>query len=177
MSRNAGRLAAAAWILGMTALSGVRVEAASPLSERAAAELAKALDTSHVLSQYHAPYDAVFRRDPMQALVDEQGQWVSGSGLSSGLSVQGIIWSDQQPLAIVDDALYAPGAVIGPYTIIEIHEQEVVVEHESARLLIPLDRGVQAAQDRPSSPKAASAPPEPSAVSATSHPESAESAH
>ena len=143
MSRTPARLASAVCLGAAVCLTGARVDAASRASTRTAEELAQAVQASRTLSQRVAPYDAVFRRDPLQPLVDGQGQWVSSSGLSSGLLVQGIIWSDQRPFAVVDDELYAPGAVVGPYTIVEIHEQGIVVERDSTRLMIPLDRGLE----------------------------------
>ena len=148
MSRkNPARLVVSAALLwAAICLTGTRVDAASRTSKRTAEELAQAVQASRALSQDVAPYDAIFRRDPMQPLVDREGQWVSSSGLSSGLSVQGIIWSDQRPLAVVDDELYAPGAVVGPYTIVEIQEQAIVVEREGTRLVIPLDRGLEPPQ-------------------------------
>ena len=159
MSRNPARRASAVLLGAAVCLTGARVDAASRASKRTAEELAQAVQTSRTLSQDVAPYDVVFRRDPMQPLVDGQGQWVSSSGLSSGLSVQGIIWSEQRPFAIVDDELYAPGAVVGPYTIVEIQEQGIVVQREGTRLVIPLDRGLepqQAHADGPASLQALS---------------------
>ena len=121
----------------------IRLAADAAASERTVEQLAQAVTTSQGLIESIAPYDAVFRRNPMQPLVDGQGQWISGSGFSNGLSVQGIIWSDQQPFAIVDDTLYAPGAHVGPYTIVEIKEQGIVVERTGVRLFVPMDRGLE----------------------------------
>lgn len=111
-------------------------------------QLTQALRTCRTLSQRLVDYDAVFRRDPMQALIDAQGQLVTSTGLHSGLAVQGIIWSDQHPLAVIDDELFSPGAVVGPYTILDIQPQGVVVQRGKDELFIPLDRGLGTAQEQ-----------------------------
>ena len=161
---NRGTVQRAGIMVGVCTImvcSSIPVDAASLTSKRIVEQLTHAVETSHMLSQRVAPYDSVFRRNPLQRLVDGEGQWVNSSGLSSGLSVQGIIWSDQQPFTIVDDELYAPGAVVGPYTIAEIQEHGVVVQREQTQLFIPLDRGVQTGQAQRSLPRAAdsSTPP------------------
>ncbi len=131
-------------------LAGIGMNAPAFAAERTAEQLSQAVETSQALNQEMAPYDAFFHRDPMQPLVDDKGNWVSGVGLTSGLSVQGIIWSDQRPLAIIDDELYTVGAVVGPYTIVEIRGQDIVVDRNGVRTTIPLDRGIAAAAPQPS---------------------------
>lgn len=91
-----------------------------------------------------APYDAVFRRNPMQPLIDEAGDVISSVGMSGGLFVQGIIWSPEQPLAVVDDRLLGPGETVGPYTIVAIEPDAVIVARDGEELSVPLDRGLAA---------------------------------
>lgn len=116
-------------------------EAPAGASGRVAEQLAKALATCRELSEQVAPYDAVFRRNPMTPLLDGTGQLISSVGLHDGLAVQGIIWSDDHPLVVVDDELYAEGAVVGPYRIKQIRPYRILVERGGQEQFIPLGRG------------------------------------
>jgi hypothetical protein len=42
----------------------------------------------------------------------------------------------------MDDELFRVGDAMGPYTILEIHTDGVVVQRNGKALLIPLDRGL-----------------------------------
>ena len=111
--------------------------------ERTANELGQAIQSIDVMHQDAAGgYDAVFRRDPLRPLVDSQGQLISSAGMSGGLSVQGIIWSDERPLAVIDDELFAQGDTVGPYTIVQIRADGVTVRRGDETIAIPLDRGL-----------------------------------
>ena len=114
-------------------------------------QLAKAVKQCRELAAQTAPYDVVFRRDPMRPLVDAQGQFVSTSGMHGGLSVDGVIWSEDHPLAIIDDELVPPGATVGPYTIMQIHSDGIVVKRGEEILFVPLDRGLEPSQEQPAS--------------------------
>ena len=105
--------------------------------------LREAVQQTMRLLQQFPSYDVVFRRDPMQPLINAQGDLTHSAGLSSGYAVQGIIWSDEHPLAVIDDELVSAGAVVGPYTILEIHQDGVVVQRDGEKLTIPLDRGLK----------------------------------
>lgn len=111
-------------------------------------ELSQAIETCRGLSSQGAGYDAVFRRDPMRALVDAQGRLVTSAGLHGGLSVEGIIWSSDRPLAVIDDELFAKGDVIGPYTIVQVRQNGIVVQRGKEFRLIPLDRGIETQVER-----------------------------
>ena len=121
-------------------------------------QLAQAIDTCKRLHQELVGYDVVFRRDPMRPLIDAHGELVSSSGMSGGFSVQGIIWSDEHPLAVIDDELFAEGDVVGPYTLLTIQSGGVVVQHGAETLFIPLDRGIETSKE---SPADVSAPEQP----------------
>ena len=105
-------------------------------------------------------YDVVFRRDPMRSLIDARGQLVTSAGLGGGLSVQGIIWSEERPLAVIDDALFAAGDTVGAYKILQIRPDGVIAQHGQEALLIPLDRGLQALEEHPMNPLAVLSLPE-----------------
>ncbi len=119
------------------------VEAASAGGERTIQQLAQALNSVRSLTKQVPPYDAVFHRDPMRAIVNDRGEMVTSAGLHGGLSIQGIIWSDQRPLAVVDDELVAQGEVIGPYTITEIKPNGVMAASSTDTVFVPMDRGIE----------------------------------
>ena len=125
--------------LGPPAVSG---KGSTERYEQTADELAQAVHTAQALEEQAGGYDAVFSRDPLKALIDAQGRVVSATGFSGELAVQGIMWSQERPLAVVDDELYATGDSVGPYTIVEIRQEGVVVARDGATLFVPLDRGV-----------------------------------
>ena len=112
--------------------------------ERLTEQLQQAIAECRRLAEQVTPYDVVFRRDPLRPLVDAQGALVTTSGLRGGLWVQGIIWSEGHPMAVVDDELVAPGAALGPYVIQWIKPDGVVVRRQDGEtLFIPLDRGLE----------------------------------
>jgi len=85
-------------------------------------------------------YDVLFRRDPMRALVDPQGNLLTSAGLHEGLAVQGVIWNEKRPLAVIEDELYATGDVIGDYVIRDIRNDSVIIQHGDQTERIPVDR-------------------------------------
>ena len=128
--------------------SGV-VAAAQNDYGRLTEQLSQAIEASRQAAAPPGPgYDVVFRRDPMRPLVDSQGQLVTSAGLHGGLSVEGIIWSSDHPLAVIDDDLFAKGDTVGPYTILQIRQDGVVVKRGDDIRLIPLDRGVETPTER-----------------------------
>ena len=124
------------------------VEAAQNDYGRLAEQLSQAIEESRHAAAPRPGYDVVFRRDPMRALVDAQGRLVTSAGLHGGLSVEGIIWSTDRPLAVIDDELVAKGDTVGPYTILQIRQDGVVVQRDNDFRLIPLDRGVETQTER-----------------------------
>jgi len=127
--------------------SGV-ASAASQDYGRLTEQLSQAIEASRHAAAPGPGYDVVFRRDPMRPLVDAQGRLVTSAGLHGGLSVEGIIWSSDRPLAVIDDELFAKGDTVGPYTIMQIRQDGVVVKRGDDVRLIPLDRGVETQTER-----------------------------
>ena len=126
--------------LGMTPRPA---EAALDEIEQTTQQLSQAMKSYRDQLKERGEYDMGFRRDPMQALVDSKGQLVASAGLREGSWVQGIIWSDARPLVVVDDQLFAAGDVVGPYKILEIHPDRVVVQKGDQPETILLDRGTE----------------------------------
>lgn len=149
-----------------SSMAACRLAEAATADERAIEQVADATATHQKLLEGNAPYDAVFRRDPMRQLVDERGELTMASGFSSGYAVQGIIWSPEHPLAIIDDELYATGAQVGPYTILEIRADGVVAQRGSETLFVPLDRSARAIPT-PADPAAADPVPAPEPATAS----------
>ncbi len=142
MRPRLGALAVLGILLAASLSGSAGIAAAQTTYQRVMAELAETLRACRGLARRMLPYDVVFRRDPMQPLVDSAGQLVSSAGLRGGLWAQGIIWSDTKPLAIVDDALLGEGESVGPYTILDIQPDGLQVQRDGeAPLFIPLDRG------------------------------------
>ena len=137
------------------------VAASSPtVYEKVTEQLSQTVATCRKLAAQVAGYDAVFRRDPMRPLVDGQGQLVTSAGLHGGLSVQGIIWSDERPLAIIDDELLSQGDVVGSYKILQIRADGLIAQRGEEYLFVPLDRGLETQEERPISPLSLLALPE-----------------
>ena len=126
--------------LGMTPRPA---EAALDQIEQTTHQLSQAMESYRDQLKERGGYDTAFRRDPMQALVDSKGQLIASAGLREGSWLQGIIWSDTRPLVVVDDQLFAAGDVVGPYKILEIHPDRVVVQKGDQPETILLDRGTE----------------------------------
>jgi hypothetical protein len=125
-------------------VSSVSAGAGVEAYERTAQHLEQAVASSQAMSKQMAEYDVVFRRDPMRPLVDSQGRLVSSAGLHGGLSIQGIIWSPDRPLAVIDGELFAAGQVVGPYAIQQIFGDGIIVrKQDGEQLFIPLDQGLE----------------------------------
>ena len=142
--------------------SSISLCVAAPGSyEQVTEQLSQAVATYKTLNQQQDRYDVVFRRDPMKALVDAQGNLVTSIGLRDGLSVQGVIWSEERPLAIVDDGLFAQGDRVADYSIREIRRDGITVQRGTEILVIPLERGIELSQPTPQ-PSSTEPPTQPS---------------
>ena len=157
--RPAGMWVAVTFLAGLCIPDPHRLEAASGGDEQVTQQLSQALASVRSLATQVVPYDAVFRRDPTRALVNEQGELMTSTGLHGGLAVQGIIWSDQRPLAVVDDELVAQGDVVGPYTVTEIKPDGLIAASSAETVFIPLDRGIEPRESR-AIPRSSSTPSE-----------------
>ena len=131
--------------------------------EQITEQLSQAIATYKTLNQQQARYEVVFRRDPMKALVDAQGNLVTSIGLRDGLSVQGVIWSEERPLAIVDDELFAQGDKVADYSIREIRRDGITVQRGTEIQVIPLERGIETQQSAPPQASPTDAPIQPPA--------------
>ena len=130
------------WV-GLGIMRPLPAEAALDQIEQTTHQLSQAMKSYRDQIKEPGEYDTAFRRDPMQALVDSKGQLIASTGLREGSWVQGIIWSETQPLVVADDQLFAIGDVVGPYKILEIHPDRVVARKGDQPETILLDRGTE----------------------------------
>ena len=128
--------------------ASVSAESTSSGDERTLQQLSQAIDAYRGLAEPVTERDVMFHRDPFQALVDEQGHLVTSVGLYGGFSVQGIVWSHDRPLAVIDDQVVAQGETIGSYTILQIRSDGVVVQHNDQTTFIPVNRVMETSDDR-----------------------------
>jgi hypothetical protein len=155
VAASAVLVAPAAAFLAASAQAGV-----SPRDyQRLIEQLSDTTESRKRASQQLIAYDVVFRRDPMRPVVDAQGGLLSPAALHDGLSVQGIIWSEAHPLAVIEGDIFSVGERVGPYTILEIKPSGVVAQRGNEMLFIPLDRGVGAVQPVTAVPSATAVAP------------------
>lgn len=119
-------------------LVGSVVGAATNGPEQIIDQLAQAVRTAQALAQRDPIDDVGSCRDPLQPLVDQHGQVISVVGLSGDFLVQGIVWSNQRPLAVIDDEVVGVGDVVGPYTVLEIRADGVLVQQGTETSFLPL---------------------------------------
>jgi len=125
---------------------------------RTAEELSQAIATYQKLNAQQEKYEVAFRRDPLRPLVDAQGNLLSSAGLHDGLWVQGIIWSPERPLAVIEGELFGPGDTLDQYTILEVRQDGVLVQGGNGETeFIPMER--ESAMTKAAAPVAAAETP------------------
>ncbi len=108
--------------------------------ERTTRQLSQAVKFCRAQEKKFDENSAVFRRDPMQSFLNSKGQPIVSPVVREGFWIQGIIWSDTHPLVAAGDQLFSQGDVVGPYKIIEIYPDRVVVQKGDQQETISLDR-------------------------------------
>ena len=131
-----------AFLVTLFLSQSVFAEGSPKESQEIMEQLRQATTTAQDLSNRAGKYDVVFRRDPMRPLIDAQGRVTASAMQGGGLSIQGIIWSEEHPLVIIDDELYGQGDVVGNYTIVKIQQDGLLAKSGDQTLRVPLDRGV-----------------------------------
>ena len=106
--------------------------------ESALKELSQAIELFRELSKPGPTYEMAFRRDPMQPLVDAFGNPLVAIELEEGLTVQGIVWSEDFRTVVVDDKSYVVGDTVGAYKILEIRPDGFLAEKDSETEFISL---------------------------------------
>ena len=126
--------------LSVLCLSNVhRVEAGTDQQyEPLVGELSQAIKLYRDQDKPVVGYDVVFRRDPMRALIDEEGRLASPTGLYNGLVLQGIIQSKDLRMALINDEFFKPGDTISSYKILEIRDDGLMAQLGDKALFVPL---------------------------------------
>lgn len=107
--------------------------------------LSQSIETFHKLSEPGPGYHVVLHRDPMEPLIDEQGNIINSTGLHEGLAVQGIIYSEGFKSVLVDDQFYFQGDTVGPYRIVEVKSDGFVARQDDGKtIFVPLYSNAQA---------------------------------
>ncbi len=100
--------------------------------------LSHSIETFRKLSEPGPGYNVVLHRDPMEPLIDGQGNIINQTGLHEGLVVQGILYSEGFKSVLVDDQFYFAGDSVGPYRILEIKSDGFLAQNEGKTIFIPL---------------------------------------
>ena len=74
--------------------------------------------------------EKTIRRDPLQALVDDQGNVLEPSrAKDSALALQGIVGSAGSMSVLINDKFYTQGETVDQYRILEIRADGVVIQN------------------------------------------------
>ena len=127
---------------------------AEPMNYEAIAKsLSRSIEIFQKLMQPGPGYNVALRRDPMEPLVDEQGNVTnlqsSPQESREGLVVKGIVYSDKFKAALVDGEFYFPGDSVGPYQILEIKRDGLLIQDGNKTTFVPVDSNAQA-EEKPS---------------------------
>lgn len=125
-----------------------KVGLASHPYEQMATELSKTVELYKGLNQEAPKYEVVFRRDPMRALIDNQGNVLIAAGLHQGLALQGMVWSQGFNKVLIDDEFYGPGDEVGPYKIMEIRPDGLLAQEGEKSVFVPLYRDNEPVQEK-----------------------------
>ena len=116
------------------------------------AEVSKRYDTlASDLSRNISAYSEISRpsgtrtdvagRDPLQPLVDAQGNILGPAYVNTDLMVQGIVNSGTSPVALINDRFYSQGDTVGHDRLLEIRADGVIVQNEKGTTFVPLYPG------------------------------------
>ena len=124
--------------------SRTQAEVAPREYERIAKEFSGAFERIPNLTRPEMNFDELLsRRDPLRPLIDLEGRPVKGTGLSDGLTLQGIIHSEGFTRVLIDDQLYSEGDAVGPFKLRKIRQDGIELEQAGSVTLVPLYRDSQ----------------------------------
>lgn len=79
-------------------------------------------------------------RDPLSPLISKSGLILIPRELDfTGLSLKGIIYSEEEAVAIINDEVLKEGDSIGEYTVIKIEEKNVVLKKGNEGFTLKLE--------------------------------------
>ena len=102
------------------------------------------------LTQSRRVYQSLPRRDPMQPLIDEQGNITHSAEISDGLLLQGVFVSGGTRMVLIDDRFYSEGNTVGAYKILEIKPNGFLAQKENEK---PTFFPIHSQPEGPESPK------------------------
>ncbi len=79
-------------------------------------------------------------RDLFTPLVSKNGTILIWREIDlNGLTLKGIIYSQEAPVAIVNDEVLEPGATIGEYRVFEIEEKRIILKKGNEEFILELE--------------------------------------
>jgi hypothetical protein len=89
-------------------------------------------------------YASLDKRDPFVPLVDKRGRPVEvvGGGIQfkiSDLYLEGIIWDDVKPMAIINGEVVAPGDKVSGVTVVEIKKDMVILNYQDKEFELKME--------------------------------------
>ena len=80
------------------------------------------------------------QRDPFSPLIGKNGLILIAREIDiAGMILQGIIYSQRNPVAIINDEVIGAGAMIGEYKVLAIEEKRVVLEKDNQEFILKLE--------------------------------------
>ena len=107
-------------------------------SDTIAAELSRSIAFYHESSSLSNDRADMVGRDPLQPLMDAQGNVLNPTYVNSELMVQGIVNSGKSQVALINNKLYSQGDTIGHNRILEIHADGIMIQDEKGTTFVPL---------------------------------------
>lgn len=89
-------------------------------------------------------YDSRGRKDPFSPPVVKEAE-KAGAEVLTGVRLEGIIWDEKNPMAIINDKVAGIGDTVSGAKVVEIRQNEVVFDVNGQRISVKLilkDEGV-----------------------------------
>jgi len=79
-------------------------------------------------------------RDPFSPLISKSGVLLIPREIDlGGLAIKGIIYSQDSPVAIINDEVVGRGEKIGDYLVLEIEEKRVILKKDDQEFILKLE--------------------------------------
>lgn len=79
-------------------------------------------------------------RDPFSPLISKSGVLLIPREIDlGGLAIKGIIYSQDSPVAIINDEVVKRGENIGDYLVLEIEEKRVILKKDDQEFILKLE--------------------------------------
>ena len=82
----------------------------------------------------------IIDRDPFSPLISKSGILLIPREIDlGGLAIKGIIYSQDSPVAIINDEVVGRGEKIGDYLVLEIEEKRVILKKDDQEFILKLE--------------------------------------